>query len=60
MNIMQQCLFSMFCPKMESNQFCRQINPFPSMDLIIDLMPLLAVKILFLLRWKDTALIETQ
>ena len=56
---MQQCLFSMFCPKMESNQFCHQINPFPSMDLIIDLMPLLAVKILFLLRWKDTALIET-
>ena len=50
----------MFCPKMESNQFCRQINPFPSMDLIIDLMPLLAVKVLFLLRWKDTALIETQ
>lgn len=44
---MQQCLFSMFCPKMESNQFCCQINPFPSMDLILDLMPLLAVKILF-------------
>ena len=37
----------MFCPKMESNQFCCQINPFPSMDLILDLMPLLAVKILF-------------